>query len=918
MVLIVPLCIHLNCFSQNLSNERVLQNLDEMDRNPSLRNSEKLQQLYVWKKQSEALELLQDSVYAMLLHRIGALEFHVNNNYNAAILFTLKALQINSSRKSGSSINSAVLDYYNLGFFYNTVNLLRRALLYYDSAIQLARSAPDIHDVIRDSRLAEAYIFFRMGDYEKAVEVSDLGIASTLEAKDSLNYLSFLNQRAQSLFFQNKLEPSLRDVQISIPLAQTLHEAYELASAYKTRSLIFESKGNLPFAESSLRNCIEERFKTKDFGQLAGDYIDLGNFYTEALKSFGQASTCYLTAIQFAKKGFDSVRVARASLNLGSNYLSLQKFDKAIHHLQQALCYLKIARDSDFLANPSLAELVPIGNKELVQVLFNAKTELLLELYKKSHDNHWLTACLRTALLNDSLIMEIRHEQLGEQSKLYWRDRTRGFFINAIEGSYLAHNPPLAFYFMEKSRSVLLQDNLNELGAHAFLPPEETTRLENFQVSIIELQEKLTSFPDNTSQYKALQIKLLQAKEYLEQNIKSLEQRYPAYYQYKYADNVKSLSSLQSFLAPRNQHFIDYFISDSASFALYITHNSTKFIKIENKNGNIEDSLTRFIKFCSDKNALNQNFSAFLMSSHRLYEMLFSPFRLPPGRVIICQDNNLIPFEALSADSVKADFLVNNYAFSYVYSGQYLMNQYENTVGKGDFLGIAPVHFSAYTGLADLRLSEEALKNCSAKYHQSTLLVNNVATRKNFIEQLSDYNTTTILTHAKADSLDEEPTLFMNDSVIHLSELQMLNKTASQLIVLSACQTNVGKNLNGEGIFSLARGFSSAGIPSVAATQWEADEQAIYAISEKFNEYISQGMNKDLALQKAKLYYILLDEKSNILPYYWAGMILIGNTEPVQFSVANKISWKIPTLIVSLILMIFLFYKFRNRQHPNV
>ena len=918
MVLIVTLCIHLTCFSQNLSNEMVLQKLEEMDRSPSQRASEKLQLLYVLKKQSEALKLLQDSVYAMLLHRIGALEANLNNNYNAAILFTQKALQINSSRKSGSSTNLAILDYYNLAYFYNKVNLLRRALPYYDSAIQLVRSTPDIHDVIRDSRLDEAYIFFRMGDYEKAVEVSDLGIASTLEAKDSLHYLSFLNQRAQSLFFQSKFEPSLRDVQISIPLAQTLHEAYELASALKTRALIFESKGNLALAESSFRNCIEERFKTKDFGQLSGDYIDLGNFYTETLKSYAQASTCYLTAIQFAKKGFDSVRIARASLNLGSNYLSLQKFDKAIPHLQQALLYLKIDSDSDFLANPSLAELIPVGNKELIQVLFNAKTELLLELYKKTNDNHWLTACLRTALLNDSLIMEIRHEQLGEQSKLYWRDRTRGFFINAIEASYLAHSPQLGFYFMEKSRSVLLQDKLNELGANAFLPPRETGRLENFQDSIIELRERLSFFRDSSTQYKVIQIKLLQVKEDMEQDIKSLERKYPSYYQYKYADNVRSLSSFQRFLREKDQRFIDYFISHSSIFALCITPDSAQFIRINNKNGEVENIIIRFIQFCSDNNALNQNFPSFLRSSHRLYEILFSPFRLSGGRVIICQDNNLIPFEALSADSVKANFLVNNYAFSYVYSAHYLMSQYENIAGKGDFLGIAPVHFSAYPGLADLRQSKDALKNCSAKYHQSTLLINNDATRKNFIEQLPDYNTTTILTHAKADSLDEEPMLFMNDSVIHLSELQMLNKTACKLIVLSACQTNVGKNLNGEGIFSLARGFSSAGIPSVAATQWEADEQAIYTISEKFNEYISRGMNKDLALQKAKLYYIGLDEKSNILPYYWADMILIGNTEPVQFSVEHKISWKIATLIVSLLLVIFLSYKFRNRHQPNV
>jgi CHAT domain-containing protein len=154
----------------------------------------------------------------------------------------------------------------------------------------------------------------------------------------------------------------------------------------------------------------------------------------------------------------------------------------------------------------------------------------------------------------------------------------------------------------------------------------------------------------------------------------------------------------------------------------------------------------------------------------------------------------------------------------------------------------------------------------------------------------------------------------MNDSVIHLSELQMLNKPAVKLIVLSACQTNVGKSRNGEGIFSLARGFSSAGIPSVAATLWAADEQAIYIISEKFNEFISEGMNKDEALQKAKLFYIRQDKRGNILPYYWADMILIGNTEPVKFSAGFKMNWLIVGVVLAVLMSFFLFYRFNSRR----
>jgi len=154
----------------------------------------------------------------------------------------------------------------------------------------------------------------------------------------------------------------------------------------------------------------------------------------------------------------------------------------------------------------------------------------------------------------------------------------------------------------------------------------------------------------------------------------------------------------------------------------------------------------------------------------------------------------------------------------------------------------------------------------------------------------------------------------MNDSVIHLSELQLLGKPAARLIVLSACQTNVGKNRSGEGIFSLARGFSAVGIPAVAATQWMADETAIYSISEKFSEYIFQGMTKDEALRKAKLFYMFEDKRGSVLPCYWADMILIGNTEPVAFSRGLGIGWDVAIGVIVVLLGVFVFYWVRRRR----
>jgi CHAT domain-containing protein/tetratricopeptide (TPR) repeat protein len=914
---LVAIGIHLHCSAQNFSNEQILKNLSGLDQNDHLTNAEKLLLLYDWKKKSEEYHLPQDSVYAKLLHKIGALEFLKNRNYNTAISFTLRALQINTSGKARSSGVSAVTDYYNIAYFYDQMNLFRKALLYYDSAINILKNTPDTDHVSADSRLFKAYIYFRMGDYEKAVEESDLVVAASLSARDSVHYLSSLIQRSQALFFRNNLPAAMADVNIAIPLAKSLNMTFELGGALKTRGLIYAKQRAFGLAEASFRECIAKHIKTKDFWQVSSDYNDLGNFFSDSMKSFRQAADCYSMAIRYAGKEGDSTRMARAFLNLGrANFLQHQ-LNGAMQSYLQSMRYLKISNGTDILENPSTEDIAPIGSKEMVQELFNSKTALLLRLYKEKHDQKWLEACLRTALLNDSLISQIRHEQLGEQSKLYWREMTRGFFADAIEASFLASDNNLAFFFMERSRSVLLQDKLSELGARAMLPPEKTSALEKQQIQIIELQQKMLTFPDTSAQFRNLRIQLLQTKDKLEQQIKSLEIFFPAYYQYKYAENVKSLASLQDYLKKRGQSFIEYFIQDTSSFALCITPDKTSLIRIDNRTGNLETFLMHYIHSCSDENELNKYFPAFLANSHQLYNILFRPFSLQPGRVVICQDNNLVPFETLTQTASGRDFLIYDYSFSYVYSAQYLINSYTELTGKGDFLGIAPVNFGAYKELPDLNLSDVALKQCSDSYRDKKLLLYKEASRENFMSHISSYSTATILTHARADSTDNEPTLFMSDSAIRLSELQMLNKPATSLIVLSACQTNAGRSLTGEGVYSLARGFSAAGIPAVAATQWVADNRAIYIISEKFNQLIAGGMNKDEALQKAKLSYIQNGEKGNILPYYWADLILIGNSDPIHFSTGYKTNWLLLTIALAVLALLVFFLITKSKKNTD-
>ena len=123
-----------------------------------------------------------------------------------------------------------------------------------------------------------------------------------------------------------------------------------------------------------------------------------------------------------------------------------------------------------------------------------------------------------------------------------------------------------------------------------------------------------------------------------------------------------------------------------------------------------------------------------------------------------------------------------------------------------------------------------------------------------------------------------------------LSDLLYEHIPATQLIVLSGCETGSGKLYQGEGVFSFNRGFAAIGIPSCIANLWQVENTSTYQITELFHKNISKGMPLDLALQEAKKEFIKTSPLEKQLPYYWAAPILTGRTDAIEFQRYN--TWK--------------------------
>jgi CHAT domain-containing protein len=115
-----------------------------------------------------------------------------------------------------------------------------------------------------------------------------------------------------------------------------------------------------------------------------------------------------------------------------------------------------------------------------------------------------------------------------------------------------------------------------------------------------------------------------------------------------------------------------------------------------------------------------------------------------------------------------------------------------------------------------------------------------------------------------------EPT----DGFLELQDIYNLELSAD-LVVLSACQTALGKEINGEGMIGLTRGFMYAGASSVVATLWKVNDFATAKLMAHFYKAMERdGMKPAQALRHAQL--ALWNEQPLAAPYYWAGFILQG------------------------------------------
>ncbi len=112
------------------------------------------------------------------------------------------------------------------------------------------------------------------------------------------------------------------------------------------------------------------------------------------------------------------------------------------------------------------------------------------------------------------------------------------------------------------------------------------------------------------------------------------------------------------------------------------------------------------------------------------------------------------------------------------------------------------------------------------------------------------------------------------DGFLRMHEIYNLHLPAD-LVVLSACQTALGKQIKGEGLVGLTRGFMYAGAERVVASLWQVDDLATAELMKRFYRgMLKDGRRPAAALRAAQLE--MLKQKRWSAPYFWAAFTIQG------------------------------------------
>ncbi len=404
-----------------------------------------------------------------------------------------------------------------------------------------------------------------------------------------------------------------------------------------------------------------------------------------------------------------------------------------------------------------------------------------------------------------------------------------------------------------------------------------------------------------------------------------LEKETPGYLNLKSHPNIIQLQELQTTLS-EEEGFISFYNSSSHIYSLYISRENISFnqIPLTKPLSVTIDSLKFLLRrplLSLDQRNDYQDYSV------NLYQKLLQNIVEPHiARLLVAPCPLLygLPLETLLTDELEGNDLYNYHKWPYAWKSLELCYVFSGTLYKGGnfyrkktpytYLGYAPdygqEHFSISRvsnrrDVGELRYNTTEVLKVDSLFHllgeKHQIYLNYNATKEAFMQTSGSAQILHVALHAFAgeDSVNIPYLLFAPDSSVFGRQVNIdtnrlysyevpLLDVSSELLILSACNSGLGRVVSGEGVMNFARAFRIAGVPNTIMSLWEVDDFAPSEIIPSFVSGLKLGLTKTQALNEARRAYLenpIVDNKLKS-PFFWSHFILVGNPAPM-FSAPN-------------------------------
>ena len=799
----------------------------------------------------------------------------------------------------------------NIGRIYSDLGQYEKARDHYDQALTIFRETGDRNGEAQTINNL-GVIYRNLSQNEKAREYYERSLAITREVRDRYGEAQALNNLGEVSNGLQQVERAREFYEQALTIIRELKNRSEEGALLSNLCAVNSRLDQIEIARNYCQQSLAIARAVGDKYREAKALNNLGEVY-RILNQYDNARQHYELAVAIMHETGDKLYEAIGHANLGGIYQYLHQPEKAQAHLEQALAIRREIGDRDGEALTLLGYAVLERDRgHFLEAITRIESAIAIkENLRAVYTNKELRS---TYSANIQVLYDFYIELL---MFLNWRYPLAGNDAKALQAS-------------ERFRARLLIEMLTEAGADIRhdVDPQLLASERSLQQRLnlkAQNQLKLLSGPHNAEQAAALAKEIDELTSEYEKTRALIRQNSPRYATLM-QPSALGLKEIQQLLDP-NTLLLEYFLGERRSYLWVVSQTGiTSYVlpkadKIESAARRVYDS------FSTNNTTLDKEHAE---AARALSQMLFEPAaaQLQKKRLLIVSDGYLqyLPFAALPdptlTDSIQP--LIVEHEIVSLPSVSLLAVLRRELGARRPAPKLIAALADPVFDRDDLRLKKDARSQSSnslapqlppnlersirdsgglsfdrlkssrveaetiirmARGGENLKALDFDASRATALsDELGQYRVIHFATHGLLNSIHPELSGLVlslvdkngqpQDGFLRAHEVYNL-KLGADLVVLSACQTALGKDVKGEGLVGLTRGFMYAGAPRVVASLWRVPSKATTELMVRFYKgMFVEKLRPAAALRAAQIE--MLKEKQWNEPYYWAAFVIQG------------------------------------------